>query len=64
MPQRNTPVNTWVYQTYKMCVPLSESNVLWEMACSLDYCDFYIFSSFSENGQTLNQAHRDDSKNK
>lgn len=41
-----------------MCVPLSESKVLWEMACSLVYCEVYIFPSFSENRQTLNQAHQ------
>lgn len=34
------------------------------MAFPLDHCEVSIFSSFSEKGQTLNQAHRDDSKPK
>lgn len=61
-PWRSSPINSCAYQAYKMCAPLSESKVVLDMAFPLDYWEVSIFLSFSEKGQTLNEAHRDDSK--
>lgn len=53
IPQRNTPINSCAYQAYEMCVHLSESKIVLDMAFPLDYCKISIFLSFSEKGQTL-----------